>query len=278
MSSWPAWPHSDLATGKITYRIRETSPALCIWTGLTSRCQAHASTATRRPRRGLVKIMTSGEFVTPNSSAWRRHVRLGVPLRVRVMPETACPCSQMSRTPSSASTRTTIPILAMVAPNGVTLATTTISNCESEFGHVMAWITDHAPGDQGVIAVEGTRSCGVGLTPSPATGRDDRLEIDQLRRGVGAAAGPGWWLHGVRLRIGWGLGAKVAYSGLLREQGRVAAREAYSRWWPAQSSKPTSGRSCCWRVRFLAVSAIAAVVGLPGDWVDFERDVCGSAK
>ena len=53
--------------------------------------------------------------------------------------------------------------LELVAPSGVSLATVSISNDERGFAAVLTWIIDHAPGPRIVVALEGTRSYGVGL-------------------------------------------------------------------------------------------------------------------
>lgn len=74
-------------------------------------------------------------------------------------------------------------VLEMVTPSGVTVASTTISNSESGFTEALAWISDHAPGERVVIAVEGTRSYGIGLTRALHAAGATVVEIEQPRRG-----------------------------------------------------------------------------------------------
>src|ERR1700712_2239454 len=49
-------------------------------------------------------------------------------------------------------------------PTGAPIATQVISNHTSGYAELVAWIVDHAPGPRVVVAVEGTRSYGAGLT------------------------------------------------------------------------------------------------------------------
>lgn len=72
--------------------------------------------------------------------------------------------------------------LEMVTPNGVTVATTEISNTEAGFTEALAWITDHKPGAQVAVAVEGTRSYGLGLTRALHAAGLTVVEIEQPRR------------------------------------------------------------------------------------------------
>lgn len=71
----------------------------------------------------------------------------------------------------------------MVTPSGVTLASTTINNSESGFTEALVWINDYSPGDRIVIAVEGTRSYGIGLTRALHAAGATVVEIEQPRRG-----------------------------------------------------------------------------------------------
>ena len=73
--------------------------------------------------------------------------------------------------------------LEMVAPSGVALATTEISNTESGFAEALAWITDHNPDAQVAVAVEGTRSYGLGLTRALHAAGMTVVEIEQPRQG-----------------------------------------------------------------------------------------------
>ena len=48
-------------------------------------------------------------------------------------------------------------------PTGTPIGTRKISNTNSGFAELLAWIVDHAPGPRVVVSIEGTRSFGVGL-------------------------------------------------------------------------------------------------------------------
>ncbi len=74
-------------------------------------------------------------------------------------------------------------VLEMVTPAGVTLATTTISNSETGFADALSWIVDHAPGPRVVIALEGTRGYGIGLTRALLAAGWVVIESDPPRRG-----------------------------------------------------------------------------------------------
>ena len=49
-------------------------------------------------------------------------------------------------------------------PTGASIAARTVENDSSGFAELLAWIVEHAPGPRVVVAVEGTRSYGAGLT------------------------------------------------------------------------------------------------------------------
>ncbi|MDD7941055.1 transposase [Actinomycetospora lutea] len=53
--------------------------------------------------------------------------------------------------------------LEIAHPSGVMIAVSSISNDTCGYARAVAWIAEHAPGPQVVVAVEGTRSYGVGL-------------------------------------------------------------------------------------------------------------------
>jgi transposase len=72
--------------------------------------------------------------------------------------------------------------LELVAPNGTTLSTLAISNDEAGFADVLAWIAKHAPGPRLVVALEGTRSYGVGLARALATAGLPVVEIERPAR------------------------------------------------------------------------------------------------
>ena len=48
-------------------------------------------------------------------------------------------------------------------PSGAPIATCSISNDSAGYAELLAWMLDHAPGPRLVVAIEGTRSYGVGL-------------------------------------------------------------------------------------------------------------------
>jgi transposase len=73
--------------------------------------------------------------------------------------------------------------LELVAPSGVTLATVRIGNDETGFADALAWIGAHAPGPRVVVALEGTRSYGVGLARALAAAGLTVVEVEQPRRG-----------------------------------------------------------------------------------------------
>ncbi len=81
-------------------------------------------------------------------------------------------------------------VLEMVAPTGVTIATTTIANSDAGFAHAVAWITDHAPdhtpgpadGPRVVVGLEGTRSYGIGLARALAAAGLTVVEVEQPTR------------------------------------------------------------------------------------------------
>ncbi len=49
-------------------------------------------------------------------------------------------------------------------PTGAPIAVRPIDNDSAGYAELVAWIVDHAPGPRVVVAVEGTRSYGAGLT------------------------------------------------------------------------------------------------------------------
>jgi transposase len=77
----------------------------------------------------------------------------------------------------------------IISPAGIVLATTQIPNTSSGFTQLLAWITEHAPGPNVVVAVEGTRSYGIGLSRALASAGLTVLECEQpttsARRGKG---------------------------------------------------------------------------------------------
>jgi hypothetical protein len=66
--------------------------------------------------------------------------------------------------------------LDMTAPGGVRIATWSVSNDERGFADTLAWIAEHAPGRRVVVALEGTRSYGIGLSRALRAARAERGE------------------------------------------------------------------------------------------------------
>lgn len=73
--------------------------------------------------------------------------------------------------------------LELVTSAGTSVATTVIGNDETGFAAALAWIAEHAPGPRVVVALEGTRSYGVGLARALAAAGLTVVEIEQPRRG-----------------------------------------------------------------------------------------------
>jgi transposase len=72
--------------------------------------------------------------------------------------------------------------LELTAPSGVPLATTTVDNDGAGFAAALAWIAEHAPGPRLVVALEGTRSYGVGLARAAAAAGLTVMEVQRPRR------------------------------------------------------------------------------------------------
>jgi len=72
--------------------------------------------------------------------------------------------------------------LEMTAPTGVSIATISISNDERGFADALAWIVEHAPGPRVVVALEGTRSYGIGLCRALQAAGLTVVEIERPRR------------------------------------------------------------------------------------------------
>src|SRR5215212_2245617 len=74
-------------------------------------------------------------------------------------------------------------------PTGTAIGTRKISNDNSGFAELLAWIVDHAPGPRVVVSIEGTRSFGVGLARAVAGAGLTVIECEQpnhkARRGKG---------------------------------------------------------------------------------------------
>jgi transposase len=68
-------------------------------------------------------------------------------------------------------------------PTGSPIATLTISNDSAGFAVLLQWIVQHAPGPRVAVAVEGTRSYGIGLARALAAAGLMVLECEQPQRG-----------------------------------------------------------------------------------------------
>ena len=91
-----------------------------------------------------------------------------------------CPCWQNLLTPSSVSSphRDTHEV-ELALPTGTVIGTRKISNDNSGFAELLAWILDHAPGPRVVVSIEGTRSFGVGLARAVAAAGLTVIECEQ---------------------------------------------------------------------------------------------------
>jgi len=72
--------------------------------------------------------------------------------------------------------------LELITPNGVTLSTLAITNDAAGFTDALAWIAEHTPGPRVVIALEGTRSYGIGLARALAAAGLPVVEIERPAR------------------------------------------------------------------------------------------------
>lgn len=74
-------------------------------------------------------------------------------------------------------------VLELVSATGITVATTVIDNDEAGFTEALAWIAEHTPGPRIAVALEGTRSYGVGLARVISAAGLTVIEAEQPRRG-----------------------------------------------------------------------------------------------
>src|SRR5262245_29705181 len=74
-------------------------------------------------------------------------------------------------------------------PTGAPIATCSISNDSAGFARLLAWIVQHAPGPRLVVAIEGTRSYGIGVARAATDAGLLVIECEQptrkTRRGRG---------------------------------------------------------------------------------------------
>jgi transposase len=77
----------------------------------------------------------------------------------------------------------------IAGPAGVPIATTQIPNSSAGFAALLAWIAERSPGPRILLAVEGSRSYGIGLTRAAAAAGLVVIEVGRpartQRRGVG---------------------------------------------------------------------------------------------
>jgi transposase len=77
----------------------------------------------------------------------------------------------------------------LAAPNGMVLARVQVNNDDAGFAQLLVWISEHAPGPRVVVAVEGTRSYGIGLSRALTAAGLQVIECEQptrrARRGRG---------------------------------------------------------------------------------------------
>lgn len=72
--------------------------------------------------------------------------------------------------------------LELVSATGITVATKVVDNNETGFVEALAWIAEHSPGPRIAIALEGTRSYGIGLARAMSTAGLTVIEVEQPRR------------------------------------------------------------------------------------------------
>lgn len=72
--------------------------------------------------------------------------------------------------------------LQMCTPAGAPIAALTIANDKQGFAEALAWIADQAPGARVVLALEGTRSYGIGLSRAAQAAGLTVLEAERPRR------------------------------------------------------------------------------------------------
>jgi hypothetical protein len=71
-------------------------------------------------------------------------------------------------------------------PTGIAIGTRKISNDDSGFAELLAWIVEVAPGPRVVVSIEGTRSYGVGLARAVAAAGLTVVECEQPNRQLAA--------------------------------------------------------------------------------------------
>ncbi|TWF74879.1 transposase [Pseudonocardia hierapolitana] len=67
-------------------------------------------------------------------------------------------------------------------PTGAPVATCQVSNDSRGYAELLAWIGDHAPGSRVAVAIEGTRSYGIGLARAVSGAGVMVIECEQPNR------------------------------------------------------------------------------------------------
>lgn len=67
-------------------------------------------------------------------------------------------------------------------PTGAPIATCQVSNDSSGYAQLLAWISDHTPGSRVAVAIEGTRSYGIGLARAVIAAGLMVIECEQPNR------------------------------------------------------------------------------------------------
>ena len=67
-------------------------------------------------------------------------------------------------------------------PTGAPIATVRVANTSAGYAELLAWIAEHTPGPRLVVAIEGTRSYGVGLARAAAAAGLTVIESEQPNR------------------------------------------------------------------------------------------------
>src|SRR4051794_39570051 len=75
-----------------------------------------------------------------------------------------------------------VPQVEIAGPTGSPIATATISNDDEGFAAFLAWVAAHAPGPQLVVAIEGSRSYGIGLARAVTAAGLPVIECQQPTR------------------------------------------------------------------------------------------------
>jgi len=144
----------------------------------------------------------------------------------------------------------------LALPTGTAIGIRKISNDNSGFAELLAWILNHSPGPRVVVSIEGTRSFGVGLARAVAAAGLTVIECEQpnrkARRGKGKsdpidahlAVLAALRLDADRLPVPRADGDREALRILL---GTATS----SPWLPPP--KPTGSARCCWEGRIANV-------------------------